>query len=319
MTSDLAGVSADSSALRPRDPRIAGPHQALDSEADSERKEMNQTLLYGQTAELYRELGELALERLDRNRADRALHRAVLANLMRESVVEPTARAFGERFEEARSVTEILDDALDGAIALLGSDFGNIQLSAPRAAGLRIVAHRGCSEKFLNYFAVVDDETAACGRAMLNGAQIVVPDVERDPGFAVHRRIAASSGFRAVQSTPLVGCRGQTLGVISTHFGRPHRPTDGELARMSVLARLTAALLELKLERASRWPAGRPALLQCEDCRTQTAGPGIGWVALHLDLMEAVEPVVLTYCPACARQFDPDDMIWRLDGLAAAA
>jgi hypothetical protein len=277
-----------------------------------------QTLLYRQTAALYRELGELALQRLDRERADRALQRAVFANLMREAVVEPTARAFGERFEEARSMTEILDDALDGAIALLGSDFGNIQLFAPSAAGLRIVAHRGCSEEFLSYFAVVDDEAAACGRAMLEGAQIVVSDVERDPGFAVHRRIAASSGFRAVQSTPLVGRYGRTLGVVSTHFGRPHRPTGDELARMSVLARLTAALLELKLERASRGARGL-SLLQCEDCRTQSAGPGIGWVALHLDLIEAVEPVVLTYCPACARQFDPDDMIWRVDGLATAA
>src|SRR5262249_19431950 len=152
-----------------------------------------------------------------------------------------------------------------------------------------------------------------CGRAMLEGVQIVVPDVECDPGFAVHRRIAASSGFRAVQSTPLVGCRGRTLGVISTHFGRPHRPTDDELARMSVLARLTAALLELKLERASRAARVRPSPLQCEDCRTQSAGAGAGWVALQLDLMEAVVPVVLTYCPACARQFDPNDMIWRLD------
>jgi hypothetical protein len=39
----------------------------------------------------------------------------------------------------------------------------------------------------------------------------------------------------------------------------------------------------------------------------------------HLDLMAVVEPVVLTYCPACARQFDGDDMVWRLDGRAAAA
>ena len=88
---------------------------------------------------------------------------------------------------------------------------------------------------------------------------------------------------------------------------------------MSVLARLTAALLELKLERASQRARGRPSLLECEDCRTQSTGAGAGWVALQLEFMEAVEPVVLTYCPACARQFDPDDMIWRLNGWAAAA
>src|SRR5262249_24928989 len=148
-----------------------------------------------------------------------------------------------------------------------------------------------------------------CGRAMLRNEQVVVPDVERDPGFAAHRRIAASSGFRAVQSTPLVDRAGRTLGVVSTHFGRPHRPTDGELERMTVLARVTAALLELKLERAWRGARSRPSQLQCEDCRMQSTGAGVGWVALHLDLMEAVEPVVLTYCPACARQFDPADLV----------
>ena len=279
----------------------------------------SQTLLYRQTAALYRELGEVALQRLDRAGAERASKRAGFAKLMREGVVEPTAHAFGERFEEARSITEILHDALDGAMALLGSDLGNIQLFAPGAAGLRIVAHRGCSEEFLNYFAVVDDEAATCGRALLRNEQIVVPDVERDLGFAAHRRIAASSGFRAVQSTPLVGRAGRTLGVVSTHFGRPHRPTDAELERMTVLAKVTAALLELKLERASREAHGRPSLLQCEDCRAQSAGPGIGWVALHLDLMEPVDPVVLTYCPACAKQFDPADLVWRLDGHAVAA
>src|SRR5262245_21914038 len=280
-----------------------------------------QTLLYRRTGALYRELGEIARERLDREGAERSSRRAVFANLMREGAIEPTARAFGERFEEARSMTEILDDALDGAIALLGSDFGNVQLMLPGGTGLRIIAHRGCSEDFLDYFAVVDDEAATCGRAMLRNAQIVVPDVERDPGFAVHRRIAASSGFRAVQSPPLVGRRGRTLGVVSTHFERPHRPTDAELERMTVFARLTAALVELKLERASRGAGtyGRPSTLQCEDCRTQSGGPGIGWVALHLDLVDAVDPVVLTYCPACALQCDPDDMIWRLDGRAAAA
>src|SRR5262245_48772563 len=278
-----------------------------------------QTLLYRQTAALYGEHGELAVQRPDREGADRGLQRTVLANLMREGVVEPTARAFGERFEEARSMTEILDDALDGAMGLLGSDLGNIQLFVPGAAGLRIVAHRGCSEEFLSYFAVVDDEAATCGRALLRNEQIVVADVDRDPGFAVHRRIAASSGFRAVQSTPLVGRTGRTLGVVSTHFSRPHRPTEAELERMKVLARVTAAVLELKLERTSQGPRDRASLLQCEDCRTQSTGAGIGWVAVHLELVATVEPVVLTYCPACARQFDPADVVWRLDGHAAVA
>src|SRR5215475_4199402 len=38
------------------------------------------------------------------------------------------------------------------------------------------------------------------------------------------------SGFRAVQSTTLIDRKtGKPLGIISTHWRKPHRPTDPEL------------------------------------------------------------------------------------------
>jgi hypothetical protein len=57
---------------------------------------------------------------------------------------------------------------------------------------------------------------------------LVVPDVETCDFIAgtsaldEHR----SLGIRAVQSTPLFSRRGQLLGVISTHWRRPHEPSD---------------------------------------------------------------------------------------------
>jgi GAF domain-containing protein len=70
--------------------------------------------------------------------------------------------------------------------------------------------------------------------------------IQTDPLFAPHRHIASSAGFRAVQSTPLFGRGGDLLGMISTHFKRPHRPSDRELRLTDLYARLAAEMIERK-------------------------------------------------------------------------
>jgi len=88
--------------------------------------------------------------------------------------------------------------------------------------------------EFLDYFAVVEDGHSACGRAAQASAQAVIADVTADPGFAPRREIAAASGFRAVQSTPLVDHGGRLIGMVSTHFRRPHRPSSADLQVMEL-------------------------------------------------------------------------------------
>jgi GAF domain-containing protein len=94
---------------------------------------------------------------------------------------------------------------------------GNLQLVGALGT-LRIVTQHGFGDDFLEHFAVVDGDGSACGRALRHRAQTAITDVRADPGFAPHRRIAAASGFRAVQSTPLVGPDGRVWGIVSTHF-----------------------------------------------------------------------------------------------------
>jgi GAF domain-containing protein len=101
------------------------------------------------------------------------------------------------------------------------------------------VAQRGFTLTFGAHFAVVD-EHAACGRAAKARAQCVVVDVNEDPAFEPHRAIAAASGFRAVQSTPLIDRTGRLQGVLSTHCRGPHRPHDHELRLTQTYARLVA-------------------------------------------------------------------------------
>ena len=96
----------------------------------------------------------------------------------------------------------LLEEILEATIELLNADFGNVQLFNQQSKALEIVAQRGFKQDFLDHFSNVNEESAACGRAMRQGGRVIIEDVKSDPSFAPHRHIAASAGFRAVQSTP---------------------------------------------------------------------------------------------------------------------
>jgi signal transduction histidine kinase len=81
-------------------------------------------------------------------------------------------------------------------------------------------------------------------KAAQSGQRAIVEDVEADPAFAPHGPIAASAGFRAVQSTPVTSRSGELLGVLSTHFRNPHRPSEQALRMVDLYARQAAEFLE---------------------------------------------------------------------------
>jgi hypothetical protein len=137
----------------------------------------------------------------------------------------------------------LLERALEGAMSLLGASFGNLQLRDPVSGVLTIAVAAGFGSEFLEYFATVKDESSACGRAAGRASQALIVDVSTDPGFAAHRAIAAATGFRAVQSTPLVDDTGRVRGVISTHFGHPHRPAMRDLDLMAWYGELIGVAL----------------------------------------------------------------------------
>jgi PAS domain S-box-containing protein len=141
----------------------------------------------------------------------------------------------------------LLEDALAATITLQGADFGNIQLYNRQTGALEIVVQQGFDQAFLDYFSVVDDEHAACGRAAIRGERVIIEDVETDAGFAPHREIAAATGFRTVQSTPLVDRAGELLGMFSTHFRQLHRFTEHELRLTDLYTRQVAEMIGFKL------------------------------------------------------------------------
>jgi hypothetical protein len=154
--------------------------------------------------------------------------------------------------------------ALETVLSLARAERGNVQLADPTSGALRIIAQHGFGQEFLDHFAVVDDDHSACGRAAKHSAQLVITDVIIDPAFKPHRDVAAASGFRAVQSTPLVDRAGRVIGVVSTHYPRPYDPPTRDMQIIKRYADLVGQAL------ASCVDAPMP------DGSKRTPGPGAG-------------------------------------------
>src|ERR1700732_2146002 len=151
---------------------------------------------------------------------------------------------FSTRLLATTELPLMLEEVLNATIALQCADFGNVQLYNPRIQRLEIVAQRGFGQDFLDHFSSADESGAACFRALKRAERVIIEDVLTDPDFAPHRAIATSAGFRAVQSTPLFSRNGESLGIVSTHFRQPHRPSERELRLTDLYARQAAELIE---------------------------------------------------------------------------
>jgi GAF domain-containing protein len=212
--------------------------------AESTSDGQDQSAFLDQVASFYRERGGKLQPVASANLGRRAEH---FASCVHFGLDHPEAMRQLSRLQEQLYQTgglgSLVQKVLEDALSIAGGDFGNVQVIDPLSGSLRIVSQTGFGRDFLEYFAVVDDGHSACGRAAGQSAQVVIFDVDKDPGFAPHRAIAHASGFRAVQSTPLVGLDGHVVGMVSTHFRAPNCPSDRELHTLRLYADLAGAAI----------------------------------------------------------------------------
>lgn len=150
---------------------------------------------------------------------------------------------------------------IDAAIQIAGADMANVQLFDPASEALCIEAQSGFGQPFLDFFDSVHDGQAACGRAFKNREQVIVKDVTESQIFlgTPALEVVLDAGVRGVQSTPLVGPSGCILGIISTHWRRPWRPSNRELSLLELLARNATEWVDLRMSR-------QPSPQGGEDC-----------------------------------------------------
>jgi hypothetical protein len=152
---------------------------------------------------------------------------------------------------QIRQLEQLAGHVLEKVLSLARADRGNVQLADPDSGALRIIAQHGFDERFLDHFTEVGDDGSACGRAARRHAQLVITDVLVDRDFEPHREIAASSGFRAVQSTPLADKEGRLVGVVSTHYARPYAPPARDMRIIKRYADLAGRVLAASSSRAA--------------------------------------------------------------------
>ncbi len=140
-----------------------------------------------------------------------------------------------------RSLADGLNAMLKAMITLLGADKGHLQLLDADRRVLTIAAQCGFDEDFLNHVREVStDDDLACCRALRLGERVIIEDVDTDSAYAPYAEMARKAGFHAVQSTPLRSHDGSLVGVISTHFRNPHKPTEQELRRLDSYSQLAS-------------------------------------------------------------------------------
>ncbi len=180
----------------------------------------------------------------ERKRRDEALTQS-------ESQLAAEARALAKlndlssRLWRIQCLEDGLQEMLAAVIELLGADKGNIHILDPKSGILRIAAHRGFSQDFLDFFHEIrpGDRTVS-GRALASGQPVVVEDIETDEAYAPFREVARRAGYRAMVAVPMIGTSGQPLAVMATHFSGVHRPTDQEMRRLNLYARQAADFIQ---------------------------------------------------------------------------
>jgi PAS domain S-box-containing protein len=231
-------------------PRGGGMRQRLDTKAGRGKSFTGMTRddLVRALRVLTRETRTLRAKLEEAHRSTGRLREVAAADHDRQLELDALQRLHrvDEHFFRDRPSRQILDEILDAAIAIAGADFGSVQIIDPDTKDLRIVTHRGFPAWWVDYWNKAPAGHGACGTALRNGQRVIVEDVEKSSIFigTPELEIQRKAGVRAVQSTPLLNREGAPLGMISTHFKRPGRPSDRALRMLDLLARQAADLLE---------------------------------------------------------------------------
>ena len=139
----------------------------------------------------------------------------------------------------------LFQEIVEAAIAITRADKGSMQIQDPFSGKLKIIARKGFSTRFVEFFDSVGEGEAACGTAMKRKQRVIVEDVSKSSIFSeAALNVLLQEGVHAVQSTPLITRVGQLVGMISTHFDKIHPFNEREFRILDILARQAADILE---------------------------------------------------------------------------
>jgi len=146
----------------------------------------------------------------------------------------------------------LYEQILDTAVAIMHSDFASIQMLHPERGEkgeLELLGFRGFDPEAAKFWQWVNaDSGCTCGQALLTRERAIASDVATCYFMAgtKDREVYLQAGILAAQTTPLISRSGVMLGMISTHWDKPHEPAEHELHNFDILARQATDLIERK-------------------------------------------------------------------------
>ncbi|TNC48701.1 GAF domain-containing protein [Rubellimicrobium rubrum] len=220
-----------------RDGRNLGLIQLSDKEDGSEFDENDEAVIV--------QLARIASAAIEQSAAEKALRESAAA-LSAEVEALSRLQEISTRLVVDEAPQALYDAILTAAAGLMGSECASLQMM-DATGDLQLLAHLGYNPRSVEYWQTVDASSeSTCGIALTTGQRVIVPDVENS-GLAADSGDLQSyrwTGMRAVQTTPLLSRSGKPLGMLSTHWKRPHTPSERDFKLFDVLARQAADAIE---------------------------------------------------------------------------
>jgi PAS domain S-box-containing protein len=159
------------------------------------------------------------------------------------------------KLADQTDVQVAFQDVLALACEFTGTDRGCVQFLSQDGQQLEMFVWQGYPDDspFINFFRYEGLE-AGCEVARVQRKRLIIEDTVGFEGLeGTEAGVAAyADGIRAAQSTPMTSRSEETIGVISTQFRQPHRPSDHELRLLDMLAWTAAEFLERHRAEAAR-------------------------------------------------------------------
>jgi signal transduction histidine kinase len=149
------------------------------------------------------------------------------------------------------NIQTLYESIMDAATKIMQSEYASMQMlhtDKDRGDKLQLLAFRGFNPKAAKFWEWVyaEDAGSTCSEALRTGQRAVAPNVEQCD-FIVGTEdlhVFLQTGIHAAQTTPLYSRNGKMIGMISTHWSRPHEPSERDLRLLDVLARQAADIIE---------------------------------------------------------------------------
>jgi two-component sensor histidine kinase len=156
------------------------------------------------------------------------------------------------RLIASSTMEQALDEILAAANLLHDAKQGRIQLYDRARGQLEMVASTGFAQGIFDTIRPIGAEDRFASARALNGRKpVVIEDVSHDEDYAPYREKARIGGYRAMLATPLISSGGELIGVLSTYFPAPHRPSKRELRISEIYARQAAnVVMRFRAEKA---------------------------------------------------------------------